>query len=63
MADVVKITAWIVDFGGNFPIYGEARGRAFGELKPASAAVGTTELALGARVEVETIAFLPADGE
>jgi 2-iminobutanoate/2-iminopropanoate deaminase len=60
MADVIKITAWIVDFGDNFAVYGAARGRAFGELKPASAAVGTTELAFGARFEVETIAFVPA---
>jgi enamine deaminase RidA (YjgF/YER057c/UK114 family) len=58
MADVVKITAWIVDFDGNFAIYGEARGRAFGHALPASAALGASDLAFGAHFEVEALAFV-----
>jgi enamine deaminase RidA (YjgF/YER057c/UK114 family) len=63
MSDVVQITAWIVNFSENFPIYGEARGRAFGQLLPASTAVGTPELAFGARFEVQAVAFVPAPAD
>jgi enamine deaminase RidA (YjgF/YER057c/UK114 family) len=51
MTDVVKITSCIVDFDDNFPIYGEARGRAVGNLKSAGAAVATTELAPGSALQ------------
>jgi enamine deaminase RidA (YjgF/YER057c/UK114 family) len=59
MENVVKITGWVVDFKTNYGFYTEARARAFGAHLPASAAVETTYLSLGALFEVDVVAFVP----
>lgn len=57
MADVVRITAYLTDLG-LYREYSEARRRAFPESPPASAAVQVAGLLLGARVEVDAIAYV-----
>jgi 2-iminobutanoate/2-iminopropanoate deaminase len=58
LADVVKITAYIVDFDTNFEEMGKARARAFGGHLPTSATLGISAMAFGGLVEVEATALL-----
>ena len=58
MADVVKCNVYLVDmseFAAMNAVYAEV----FGEQKPARTSAGVRELAWGARVEVECIAYRP----
>ena len=57
MSDVVKINAFLTDLD-LYAEYNEARRRAFGDALPASATVKVAGLLLGARVEVDAIAFV-----
>ena len=57
MADVVRITAYLTDLG-LYSAYSEARTRAFGTAIPSSAAVQVAGLLVGARVEIDAIAFV-----
>ena len=58
MADVIQITGFITNFDGLYADYAASREAAFPIKVPASLAVEVTKLALGARVEVQTIAFV-----
>ena|SRR5579859_6334388 len=59
MGDVVKLLGFVTGIE-HYPDYDAARGRAFASNPPASSTVAVAGLALGARVEVEAIAFIPA---
>lgn len=59
MSHVVKITGFIADFDQLYADYDAARETAFGATPPASATVEVSKLGLGARIEVEAIAFVP----
>jgi len=56
---VVRITAYIKDLA-DYPVYAKVRTDTFGADWPASASVGVSDLLLGARLEVDAVAFLPA---
>jgi 2-iminobutanoate/2-iminopropanoate deaminase len=56
---VVRITAYIKDLA-DYPVYSKVRSDTFGADWPASASVGVSDLLLGARLEVDAVAFLPA---
>jgi 2-iminobutanoate/2-iminopropanoate deaminase len=58
LADTVRITAYLVGLD-DYPEFAKARAERFGEHPPASAAVGVSELLMGARVEIDAVAFLP----
>jgi 2-iminobutanoate/2-iminopropanoate deaminase len=60
LSDIVRITSFLVsldDYSG----FALARAERFGDSLPASAAVQVTGLLAGALVEVEAVAFRPAD--
>jgi 2-iminobutanoate/2-iminopropanoate deaminase len=57
MSDVIRITAYITDLG-LYSQYSEARRRAFPQSPPASATVQVAGLLLGARIEVDAMAFV-----
>jgi hypothetical protein len=59
VADVIKITARVVDFDDDFPIYSQACRTAF-EEGPASLAPGASDVP-GPRFEIPAAAFAPAD--
>ena len=58
MDDVVQITAWLTDVEGLYADFGAARTAAFPGGKPASAAVEVPKLLLGAKIEIQAIAFV-----
>jgi len=58
LTDTVRITAYLVGLG-DYPEFAKARAERFGDHSPASAAVGVTELLMGALVEIDAVAFLP----
>jgi 2-iminobutanoate/2-iminopropanoate deaminase len=62
MSDVVRITAYLTDLE-SYPAFAAARAEAFAGSPPASAAVQVAGLLLGAWLEVDAIAFVPAGGE
>jgi enamine deaminase RidA (YjgF/YER057c/UK114 family) len=62
LADVVQIRTYLTAFEADYETFSAIRGETFGASLPASAAVEVTKLALGASIEIEAIAFLPADG-
>jgi 2-iminobutanoate/2-iminopropanoate deaminase len=56
---VVRITAYVKDLA-DYPVYTKVRTDTFGADWPASASVGVSDLLLGARLEVDAVAFIPA---
>jgi 2-iminobutanoate/2-iminopropanoate deaminase len=56
---VVRITAYVKDLA-DYPVYSKVRSETFGADWPASASVGVSDLLLGARLEVDAVAFIPA---
>jgi len=59
LADVVKTTVFLVDMS-EFPLLNEVWVATFATPRPARSAVGVASLPLGARVEVEAWAHVPA---
>ncbi|HLT95671.1 MAG TPA: RidA family protein [Acidimicrobiia bacterium] len=57
LADIVKITTYLVDLE-DYPAFEQVRRERFGEHRPASAAVGVADLLFGASIEIEAIAFV-----
>ena len=61
LSDVVKITNYLTDMSAHIGIYREIRDQFFPMPRPASTAVGISQLARpGALFEIEAIAVLPA---
>lgn len=58
MADVVKCTAFLADMA-EWPAMNSVYVRFFKKPYPARSALGANGLAMGARVEIECIAYLP----
>jgi 2-iminobutanoate/2-iminopropanoate deaminase len=58
MDDVVQITGFITDINALYPDYAAARAAAFPGSVPASATVEVPALSLGARIEIQTMAFV-----
>jgi 2-iminobutanoate/2-iminopropanoate deaminase len=59
-AHLVKMTAYLTSLE-EYSAYSAVRGDFFGDALPASTAVGVADLLLGACVEVDAVAFIPAD--
>lgn len=59
MTDVVKCLVFMTDIG-NFSTINALYAEAFGEHRPARSAIGVAALPLGAEVEIEAIAQIPA---
>lgn len=59
MKDVAKVNVYLTDMG-DFPEMNAAYVKVFAESPPARTTVGVAELALGASVEIDCIAHLPA---
>jgi enamine deaminase RidA (YjgF/YER057c/UK114 family) len=59
MSDVVKITGYVTSTD-HYEDYDLARGRAFQGTPPSSATVQVAGLVADARLEVEAVAFIPA---
>jgi 2-iminobutanoate/2-iminopropanoate deaminase len=59
MSDVVKITGYVTSTD-HYEDYDQARGRAFAGHPPSSATVQVAGLVADARLEVEAVAFVPA---
>ena len=61
LSDVVKITNYLTDMSSHIGVYREVRDQFFSMPRPASTAVGISQLARpGALFEIEAIAVLPA---
>ena len=60
LADVAKVNVYLTDMAGFGPM-NEAYLGVFGAEPPARITVGCTALALGARVEMDCVAFRPDD--
>jgi 2-iminobutanoate/2-iminopropanoate deaminase len=58
-SEVVRITAYVKDLA-DYPVYARVRAEVFGVDWPASASVGVSDLLLGARLEVDAVAVVPA---
>jgi reactive intermediate/imine deaminase len=61
LQDVVKVTVFLADIA-EWPAFNTVYKQVFASPYPARSALGANGLALGARVEVECIARLPASG-
>jgi enamine deaminase RidA (YjgF/YER057c/UK114 family) len=59
MSDVVKINAFITDLD-SYSEYAKVRIEVFGDQLPASATVQVAGLLVGAHIEIDAVAFLPA---
>ncbi|HEX3907794.1 MAG TPA: RidA family protein [Mycobacteriales bacterium] len=59
LADVAKVNVYLTDMS-TFPAMNEAYIAAFGDDPPARITIGCNGLALGAAVEIDCIAFVPA---
>lgn len=57
---VVKTTVYLIDLRGDFAAMNEVYAAAFSGHAPARATVGVGALPLGARVEIEAVAVIPA---
>jgi 2-iminobutanoate/2-iminopropanoate deaminase len=57
--DIVRITAYLKDLA-DYPGYAKVRAELFGADWPASATVGVSDLLLGAKLEVDAVAAVPA---
>lgn len=62
MSDIVKINAFVTTLD-DYPDYAAARAERFGEQLPASATVQVAGLLVGAHIEIDAVAFLPASDE
>jgi 2-iminobutanoate/2-iminopropanoate deaminase len=62
LSDVIKLTSYLVDLS-EYAEFSAVRGRRFADFPPASAAVGVASLLLGARIEIEAVAFRGISGE
>lgn len=60
LADVARTTVYLRDLAGDFPAMNAAYAEAFGAHAPARATVGVAALPLGARVEIDAVAVIPA---
>jgi 2-iminobutanoate/2-iminopropanoate deaminase len=60
LGDIVKTTVYLTDLAGDFPVMNAAYAECLGGHAPARATVGVAALPLGARVEIEAVAVLPA---
>lgn len=58
--DVVKCTCFLVDIAADFPAMNAVYGEVFTDDPPARSTIGVAALPLGARVEIEAVAVLPA---
>ncbi|MBS1676993.1 MAG: RidA family protein [Actinobacteria bacterium] len=58
LADVVKITVYLTSLD-DYGSFSAVRAERFGDVLPASAAIGVADLLLGAAVEIEALAFVP----
>jgi 2-iminobutanoate/2-iminopropanoate deaminase len=58
LADVVKSTVFLVDLGTDFAPMNAVYAEAFGPHAPARSTVGVAALPLGARVEIEVVAWI-----
>jgi 2-iminobutanoate/2-iminopropanoate deaminase len=61
LADVAKVNVYLTDMS-TFPAMNDAYIAIFGDDPPARITVGCNALALGAAVEIDCIAFVPAAG-
>jgi 2-iminobutanoate/2-iminopropanoate deaminase len=59
LSHVVKVTVYLTELD-DYAEFSRVRAERFGETLPASAAVQVAGLLLDAKVEIETVAFLPA---
>jgi 2-iminobutanoate/2-iminopropanoate deaminase len=59
LSDVVKITVYLTSLD-DYSEFSRVRAERFGDSLPASAAVQVAGLLLGALVEIEAVAFVPA---
>jgi reactive intermediate/imine deaminase len=59
LEDVVKCTVFLADIG-DWPAFNEVYREFFRKPFPARSALGASGLALGARVEIECIAYVPS---
>src|SRR6516164_3347983 len=60
MNDVVSITSYLTDLG-RFAVFSRIRGEFFPKDPPTSTAVQVAGLLLNAKIEIDAVAFLPAD--
>lgn len=60
MEHVVKTTVYLTDLAGDFVAMNQVYAVAFASHAPARATVGVAALPLGARVEIEAVAIIPA---
>jgi 2-iminobutanoate/2-iminopropanoate deaminase len=58
LKDVVKTTIFVIDLA-EFKTVNEVYGRAFPQDPPARSTVGVAALPMGARVEIEAVAYRP----
>lgn len=61
LTDLVKMNVFMVDLA-EYGEFSAARAARFPERPPASAAVGVADLLLGARIEIDGVAFLAEQG-
>ncbi len=59
LTDVVKTTCFLIDMD-SFATFNEAYVEAFGKHRPARSTVAVRELPVGAKVEIEAMAYKPA---
>lgn len=58
LTDVAKATVFLTDMG-DFPVLNEAYAAAFAGHRPARTTIGVAALPLGAKVEIEVLAYQP----
>ncbi|MGH9039290.1 MAG: RidA family protein [Acidimicrobiia bacterium] len=58
LTDVAKATVFLVDMA-DFPTMNKVYAAAFGDHRPARTTIGVAALPLGARVEIEVLAYQP----
>ncbi len=58
LADVVRLTVYMIDLA-DYGEFSAVRTERFPENPPASAAVGVADLLLGAKIEIDGLAFRP----
>jgi 2-iminobutanoate/2-iminopropanoate deaminase len=60
LRDIVRTTAYLTELD-SYPDFSRARAETFGDAPPASVAIGVAGLLMGARVEIDAVAFVPRD--
>lgn len=61
MSHIIKINAYVTSLD-DYGEYAKVRNELFGDALPASATVQVAGLLLGAQIEIDAVAFVPADG-